>query len=172
MVDGGDQSLGTLFLTYYKDQLAAEMINKMGYTAMTVGNHEFDDGPEELGSFADAVNFPILMSNAHISDEALLRDVTRKSVVIERGDQNIGLIGLTPQDTDELAIPGPNVVFTDPFKAVQGEVNKLTVMSINKIIVLSYSRFVVDQAVAAKTRGVDVIVGYLSEIWSRSYWRT
>ena len=112
------------------------------------------------------------MSNVHISDEALLRDVTRKSVVIERGDQNIGLIGLTPQDTDELAIQGPNIVFTDPIKAVQGEVNKLTVMSINKIIVLSYSRFVVDQAVAAKTKGVDVIVGYLSEIWSRSYWRT
>ena len=63
-------------------------------------------------------------------------------------------------------------MFTDPFKAVQGEVNKLTVMGINKIIVLSYSRFVVDQAVAAKTRGVDVIVGYLLEIWSRSYWRT
>ena len=41
-----------------------------------------DDGPEVLGSFADAVNFPILMSNAHISDEALLRDVTLKSVVI------------------------------------------------------------------------------------------
>ena len=75
-----------------------------------------DDGPEVLGSFADAVNFPILMSNAHISDEALLRDVTRKSVVIERGDQNIGLIGLTPQDTDKLAIPRPNVVFTDLLK--------------------------------------------------------
>ena len=72
-----------------------------------------------LGSFADSVNFPILMPNAHISDEALLCDVIRKSVVIERGDQNIGLIGLTPQDTDELAIPGPNVVFTAPFKAVQ-----------------------------------------------------
>ena len=98
------------------------MMNKMGYTAMTVGNHEFDNGPEELGSFADAVNSPILMSNAHISGEALPRDLTQKLAVIERSDQKIGLIGETPQDTDELAIPGPNVVFADPFKAVQGEV--------------------------------------------------
>ena len=114
-----------------------------------------------LGSFADAVNFPILMSNAHISGEALLRDVTQKPAVIERSDQKIGWIGETLQDTDELAIPGPNVAFINPFKAVQGEVNKLTVMGINKIIVLSYSDFVVDQAVVAKTRGVGVILDYL-----------
>ena len=37
LVDGGDQFQGTLFYTYYKGKLAAEMMNKMGYTAMTVG---------------------------------------------------------------------------------------------------------------------------------------
>ncbi|MCK4861873.1 MAG: metallophosphoesterase, partial [Rhodobacteraceae bacterium] len=44
LVSGGDQFQGTLFYTYYKGKLAAEMMNKMGYDAMTVGNHEFDDG--------------------------------------------------------------------------------------------------------------------------------
>ena len=159
LVDGGDQFQGTLFYTYYKGKLAAEMMNKMGYTAMTVGNHEFDDGPEVLRGFADALDFPILMSNADISGEALLRDVIQKSVVIEQGGEKIGLIGLTPQDTDELASPGPNVVFSDPSSAVQGEVNKLTAMGVNKIIVLSHSGYMVDQAVAANTTGVDVIVG-------------
>jgi 5'-nucleotidase len=61
------------------------------------------------------------MSNADISGEALLRDVIQKSAVIEQRDENIGLIGLTMQDTDELASPGPNVVFSDPFSAVQAE---------------------------------------------------
>ena len=159
MVDGGDQSLGTLFLTYYKDQLAAEMMNKMGYTGMTVGNHEFDDGPEVLRGFIDAVNFPILMSNADISRENLLKDVLKKSVVIEQGGEKIGLIGLTPTETDEIASPGPNVIFSDPSIAVQGEVDKLTAMGVNKIIVLSHSTYAVDQAIAANTTGVDVIVG-------------
>ena len=40
LVDGGDQFQGTLFYTYYKGQFAAEMMNQMGYDAMTVGNHE------------------------------------------------------------------------------------------------------------------------------------
>ena len=159
LVDGGDQFQGTLYYTYYKGKVAAEMMNKMGYDAMTVGNHEFDDGPEVLREFANNVNFPILMSNADISGEPLIKDVIQKSVVIERGGEKIGLIGLTPQDTDELASPGKNVVFTDPAEAVQGEVDRLAGEGVNKIIVLSHSGYEVDKAVAAATTGVDVIVG-------------
>ena len=159
LVDGGDQFQGTLFYTYNKGKLAAEMMNKLGYDGMTVGNHEFDDGPEVLREFVGAVDFPILMSNADVSGEPLLSDVIQKSTVIEKGGEKIGLIGLTPQDTEELASPGPNVVFTDPSGAVQGEVDKLTEMGVNKIVVLSHSGYAVDQRVAANTTGVDVIVG-------------
>jgi 5'-nucleotidase len=159
LVDGGDQFQGTLFYTYYKGKLAAEMMNLMGYDAMTVGNHEFDDGPEVLRGFMDAVEFPVLMSNADVSAEPLLADALMKSTVIERGGERLGLIGLTPEDTDELASPGDNITFSDPSEAVQGEVDKLTAMGVNKIIVLSHSGYGVDQRVAANTTGVDVIVG-------------
>ena len=159
LVDGGDQFQGTLFYTYYKGALAAEMMNQMGYDGMTVGNHEFDDGPEVLRGFMDALEFPVLMSNADVSGEPLLADTLKKSTVIERGGEKIGLIGLTPQDTDELASPGDNVSFSDPVAAVQAEVDKLTGLGVNKIIVLSHSGYGVDQRVAAETTGVDVIVG-------------
>ncbi len=159
LVDGGDQFQGTLFYTYYKGAMAAEFMNKLGYDAMTVGNHEFDDGPEVLRGFMDKVDFPVLMSNADFSGEPLLAEALAKSTVIERGGEMLGLIGLTPQDTDELSSPGDHVIFTDPSDAVQSEVDKLTEMGVNKIIVLSHSGYAVDQRVAANTTGVDVIVG-------------
>ena len=159
LLDGGDQFQGTLFYTYYKGAMAAEFMNQLGYDGMTVGNHEFDDGPEVLAGFMSAVDFPILMSNADVSGEPLLADTLMKSTVIERGGEKIGLIGLTPQNTDELASPGDNITFTDPSDAVQGEVDKLTDMGVNKIIVMSHSGYAVDQEVAANTTGVDVIVG-------------
>lgn len=159
LVDGGDQFQGTLFYTYYKGAMSAEFMNKLGYDAMTVGNHEFDDGPEVLRGFMDAVQFPVLMSNADVSGEPLLKDKLAKSVVIERGGEKLGLIGLTPQDTDELASPGKNIIFTDPVGAVQAEVDRLTAEGVNKIIVLSHSGYGVDKRVAAETTGVDVIVG-------------
>ncbi len=159
LVDGGDQFQGTLFYTYYKGKLAAEMMNQRGYDAMTVGTHDCDDGPEVLRGFVDAVEFPVLMSNADISGEDLLKDSIMKSTVIEKGGEKIGLIGLTPQDTDELASPGKNIIFTDPSEAVQAEVDKLTEEGVNKIIVLSHSGLNVDKKVAENTTGVDVIVG-------------
>ncbi len=173
LVDGGDQFQGSLFYTYYKGRVAAEMMTKMDYDAMTVGNHEFDDGPEVLRGFMDSVGFPVLMSNADVSAEPHLADVLKKSTVIERGGEKLGLIGLTPEDTDELASPGPNVTFSDPVAAVQAEVDALTAMGVNKIIVLSHSGFVVDQLIAAQTTGIDVIVGghsntYLSNVSDRA----
>lgn len=159
LVDGGDQFQGSLFYTYYKGKVAAEMMNKMGYDGMTVGNHEFDDGPEVLRGFMDSVDFPVLMSNADVSAEPQLADVLKKSTVIEKGGEKIGLIGLTPQDTPDLASPGKNITFSDPVAAVQAEVDRLTAEGVNKIVVLSHSGYVVDQQVAAGTTGVDVIVG-------------
>ncbi len=173
LLDGGDQFQGTLFYTYYKGKFAAEMMNRLGYDAMTVGNHEFDDGPKVLREFVQNVNFPVLMSNADISNEPELNGIIKKSVIIERGGTKIGLIGLTPQDTDELASPGKNISFSDPIEAVQREVDRISAQGVDKIIVVSHSGYDVDLEVAKNTTGVDVIVGghsntYLSNTSDRA----
>jgi 5'-nucleotidase len=159
LVDGGDQFQGSLFYTYYKGKVAAEMMTALGYDAMTVGNHEFDDGPEVLRGFIDAVGFPILMSNADVSREASLAGKLMPSTVVEVGGEKIGLIGLTPEDTGELASPGPNVTFTGPVEALRREVARLTAGGIDKIVVLSHSGYVLEQRIAAEVAGIDVIVG-------------
>jgi len=159
LVDGGDQFQGTLFFSYYKGQLAAEMMNQMGYTAMTVGNHEFNHGPEVLRGFIEAVEFPVLMSNADYTGEPMLADVLIKSTTVEVGGEQIGLVGLTPQSTAELSSPGPNVIFSDPAPAAQAEVDKLLEAGVDKIVVLSHSGYEIDKYIADATTGIDVIVG-------------
>ena len=159
LVDGGDQFQGTLFYQYYKGQTAAEFMNSMDYDAMAVGNHEFDDGPEALLEFVNLAEFPVLMSNADLSGEPELDAVISKSVVIEKAGEKIGLIGATPVNNDELASPGPNIVFSNPAPAIQAEVDKLTAEGINKIILLSHSGYPTDLAIAVQTTGIDVIVG-------------
>ena len=173
LVDGGDQFQGSLFYTYYKGKAAAEMMTALGYEAMTVGNHEFDDGPEVLAGFMAAVGFPVLMSNADVSAEPSLAGKLMPSTIIEKAGEKIGLIGLTPEDTDELSSPGKTIVFEDPAAAVAREVAKLEAAGVNKIIVLSHSGYGVDQDVAKTVAGVDVIVGghtntYLSNTSDRA----
>ncbi|MEM7731383.1 MAG: bifunctional metallophosphatase/5'-nucleotidase [Pseudomonadota bacterium] len=159
LLDAGDQFQGTLFYTYYKGQLAAEMMNRMGYDAMAVGNHEFDDGPEVLAGFADAVNFPVLMSNAHLDTDPHLAGKIQKSTVIERGGEAIGIIGITPEDTHKTSSSGDHVQFHAAIPAVQAEVDRLTEAGITKIILLSHTGYQRDLAIAKAVTGVDVIVG-------------
>ncbi|ASJ74353.1 bifunctional metallophosphatase/5'-nucleotidase [Granulosicoccus antarcticus] len=159
LFDGGDQFQGSLFYTYYKGKVAAEIMNTLQYDGMTVGNHEFDDGPLVLRSFIDNVEFPVVMSNADVSKDESLANKIMKSTVVEKAGKKYGIIGLTPQDTGELASPGKNITFSDPVAAVQGEVDELTAQGINRIVVLSHSGYEVDKRVAAETTGVDVIVG-------------
>lgn len=159
LFSGGDQFQGSLFYTYYKGKVAAEIMNRLGYDGMTVGNHEFDDGPKVLREFIDAVDFPVVMSNADVSKDPMLANKIMKSTVVEKAGEKYGIIGLTPQDTNELASPGPLITFSDPVAAVQGEVDELMEQGINRIIVLSHSGYELDKRVAAETSGVDVIVG-------------
>ena len=159
LVDGGDQFQGSLFYTYYKGKVAAEMMNALGYDAMTVGNHEFDDGPKVLRGFMDAVKFPVLMANADITQEPTLAGVLMPAKIVEKNGQKIGLIGVTPEDTGELASPGPNVKFGDPVPAVQREVDAMKAAGVNKIILLSHSGYTIDLWIASKVSGIDVIVG-------------
>lgn len=159
VVDAGDQFQGTLFFQVYAGDVQAEMMNIVGYDAMAVGNHEFNNGPEGLVRFIEQVDFPVLMSNADLAGEPALRDVIEKSVVIEKAGERIGLIGVTPANNGEISSPGPNITFTDPSPAIQAEIDALEADGVNKIILLSHSGYATDLAIAINTTGLDLIVG-------------
>jgi len=173
LLDGGDQFQGTLFYNLYKGKVAAEMMNKLGYDGMAVGNHEFDDGPATLRAFMDSVTFPVLMANANVHMEPELKDKLQKSTTLYRNNQKIGLIGVVTEDVVEISSPGDNIIFTDAVAAVQSEVDFLTEAGVNKIILQSHSSYEIDKMIAANTTGVDVIVGghdntYLSNVSDRA----
>ncbi|MYB34845.1 MAG: multifunctional 2',3'-cyclic-nucleotide 2'-phosphodiesterase/5'-nucleotidase/3'-nucleotidase, partial [Gammaproteobacteria bacterium] len=159
LVDGGDQFQGSLMFTHYQGQALVGMMNRVRYDGMTVGNHEFDLGPQALRRFIQQAEFPVLLSNVDISEEPLLNDILKPSAVIEKNGYRYGLIGLAPVNTVELSSPGPNTTFTDPVRAISREISNLTSQGIDRVILLSHSGYDVDQHIAASVDGIDVIVG-------------
>ena len=67
LLNGGDNFQGSLFYTTYKGKAEAEFLNQMKFDAMTVGNHEFDDGEDALAPFLDVIKFPVLSANVKAS---------------------------------------------------------------------------------------------------------
>ena len=62
-----------MFYSKYKGRVAKLLMNKMGYDAMAVGNHEFDDGPQNLASFIKKSKFPVLSANIDASKDKYLK---------------------------------------------------------------------------------------------------
>lgn len=159
VLDAGDWFQGTLFFVQYGGSVAAEMINTIGFDAVAVGNHEFDNGPDGLDDFVNALDVPLLSANIDVSTEPGVEDgLIEPSTIVEIGGERIGIIGVVAEDTPELASTG-EIAFEPVVDAVRAEVERLTGEGINKIVVLSHIGYVADQALAAAVEGIDVIVG-------------
>ncbi|RFC67433.1 MULTISPECIES: 5'-nucleotidase C-terminal domain-containing protein [Mesorhizobium] len=159
LLNGGDNFQGSLFYTTYKGKTEAEFLNEMKFDAMTVGNHEFDDGEDALAPFLDVIQFPVLSANVKASAASKVGDRIKPSVVIEVGGQKIGIVGAVTTDTPEIASPGPNITIEDDIATITAEVKKLEAEGVNKIIALTHVGYPRDKEMIAKIPGVDVVVG-------------
>ena len=159
LLDAGDQFQGSLFYSIHKGAAEAEFMAKLGYDAMAVGNHEFDDGPAVLRKFIDAVPFPMLSSNLDVRNDPELAGKIERTVVLERGGERIGIVSALATDTVETSSPGPNVAFADEVAAIQAAVDELTAQGVKHIVALTHVGLPRDREIAASVRGLDVIVG-------------
>ncbi|KAF9937662.1 hypothetical protein BGZ65_001189 [Modicella reniformis] len=157
LLDGGDEFQGTLFYTYYKGNVTAEVMNELGYDLGTIGNHEWDDGPLNLGRFWPKLKFPIVCANVDLTKHPELAKWVKPYHIFE--DIGVGVIGYITNTTGDISNAGPSVVFTDPIPAVQKYVDELEAKGIKRIITLSHNGYKDDMILAANTRGVDLIVG-------------
>jgi 5'-nucleotidase len=159
LLDAGDQFQGSLYYTQYRSEIIAEFANDLGIEVMAVGNHEFDDGPEELAKLLDAVSFPIISGNTNVENEPLLAGRIPGTHVLEIGGEKIGLVSALAEDTDETSSPGENVVFEDTFTSLRAQVDALSAAGVNKIIALTHVGYTQDLEIAANVPGIDVVVG-------------
>lgn len=159
LLNGGDVFQGTMFFNTYEGLADLAYMNAIGYQAMAVGNHEFDRGPATLAKFVKNASFPVLSANLDFSAEPLLRDLVKPSAVVEVGGQRIGIVGATTPDVTNISSPGPNVKVKDLVTSIQEAVDGLMKEKIDKIILVSHCGYDVEQDLAKKIHGLDLVVG-------------
>lgn len=159
VLDAGDPFQGSLFYTTYKGAAEAEFMEAIGYDAMAVGNHEFDDGPEGLSKFIDKVSFPVLSGNLDLSAEASLKDKVKDHLILEVGGKKIGIVSALAVDTVDTSSPGDNVKFQDEIEALKADVAALEAEGVNMIIALTHVGLPKDLEIAAAVPGLDAVIG-------------
>ncbi|XP_018518998.1 snake venom 5'-nucleotidase [Lates calcarifer] len=161
-LDAGDQFQGTVWFNYYKGAEAAHFMNKLGYDVMAFGNHEFDNGVDGLiQPFLQKVNCSVVSANIK-PDQTLAAKLSgyyEPYKIINVGSEKVAVVGYTTAETPYLSMPGQHLKFEDEVKSIQVQVDKLETLGINKIIALGHSGFDVDQDIAKRVKGVDVVIG-------------
>jgi 5'-nucleotidase len=162
-IDAGDIFQGTPLFTKYHGEVEVNMLNKMGYDIYTIGNHEFDDGPQNLATQLKQAKFDVINANMDLTAEPELASVVKPSVVKEIDGQKIAFIGGITADLNSVALntggvkiksAGPNWV--QPFV---DEVDKLKASGINKIVLVTHCGVESDKILAQSIPEIDVIVG-------------
>lgn len=160
LLDAGDRFAGTLFYNEYKGLENVKLMNWMGYHAMAIGNHEFDEGDQGLANFIAELSFPILACNVDVSRSPVLRGKVQPSTIVRVADRLIGIVGVTTADTKTISNPSANIVFsTDYLGKVQAAATALRLNGAHTVIVLSHLGLAEDKKLAEKLSGIGVIVG-------------
>ena len=127
VLDSGDSFQGLPISNSSKGEDMAAVMNAVGYDAMTVGNHEFDFGLDQLRRLSKQINFPIITSNVYVDGVRLFQP----STIIDKtpgvdGDEVV-VIGVTTPETATKTHPRnlTGVSFTDPITEVKAVVDQV-----------------------------------------------
>lgn len=157
-VNAGDFFQGTVWYSHFKWTVVSRFNNLLNFDAMTLGNHEFDDGVKGLEPFLRNQTVPFVVSNIDIRHTPELSGLYRPSVVLTVGDKKVGLIGYLTPETLEVSNPG-KLIINDEVEAVAKEAEKLHQEGVDVIIGLGHSGYEKDIEIAKKIPHIDVVVG-------------
>lgn len=100
LLDGGDVNTGVPESDLQDAEPDFKGMNRLGYDAMAVGNHEFDKPPAVLDKQRRWLDFPMLAVNIY-KDGARLFEPYR---IFERGGWRIAVVGATTEDTRKFVL--------------------------------------------------------------------
>ncbi len=162
--DSGDFCQGTPYYNFYKGTLEVELMNRMGYDAATIGNHEFDFGMENMARIFKQARFPIVCANYHFEGTPV-EGLVKPYIVLKRKGVRIGVFGLSPE-LDGLVQKKccKGVRFEDPVEAARRVIKTLKEKEKCQVIIcLSHLGWLEgkygDPYLMAHTKDIDLVLG-------------
>lgn len=166
LLDAGDYFQGTPYFNLYKGKLEIELMSRIKYDAVAIGNHDFDAGIDTLAVRMGEANFPFVCAN-YIFTGTPVSGKVQDYVIVKKGGIKIGVYGVGI-NLDGLAPSGISAVvgFKNPIEEARRVEKILHDKKCDLIVCLSHlGNFTskkgefADPDLAQKTLFTDVIIG-------------
>jgi len=166
LVDAGDFSQGTPYFNFFNGRVEVDAMSRMKYDAVTLGNHEFDNGIDTLATILKAAQFPIISSNYKV-DKTPLFSIVKPYIILLKAGLRIGIMALDV-NPESLIIANnyKGLVYENPIEKAN-EVSALLKKKEKCDVIICLSHLGADSTkaevndfeIAHKTRYIDVIIG-------------
>ena len=166
ILDAGDSFQGTPYFNFYGGELEFKLMSKMGYHASTIGNHEFDNGIDNITAQMQHAKFDMLNANYDFTNTSL-DGIVKAHQIYEVDGVKIGVFGLGIEL--EGLVPKKlykETAYLNPIEIAKDQVNLLkNHYDCHLVICLSHLGYqyksdkVDDVKLAKQTQGIDLIIG-------------
>jgi 2',3'-cyclic-nucleotide 2'-phosphodiesterase (5'-nucleotidase family) len=144
-VDVGDVVQGTAASLRSDGRIMVELFNRLGYDAWTLGNHDFDWGPEALAGLLGTSRPPVLTANVLRGGKAPggfdgAWEIVRPWTIREVGGFRIALVGLITPGLESWLPPEllDGVVPVDPLRSLAASLADVKPEKPDAIVVLGH----------------------------------
>jgi 5'-nucleotidase len=166
LFDAGDIFQGTPYFNLYKGEPEILAMNRLGYDAATIGNHDFDAGMDVMREQFGKADFPFLIANYGFQNTPMAGR-TQPYRVFKKGDVRVGVFGLGIQPKG--LVPEnlyKETTYLDPLEISTDVARQLrTQERCDYVVCLSHLGYkyndatVSDHVLAARSRDIDLIIG-------------
>ncbi|NLI70870.1 MAG: hypothetical protein GX364_08420 [Firmicutes bacterium] len=169
LLSGGDFTAGTVYnwLTFEGYAPELSLMQQIGYDMVTIGNHEFDNGPEVLADYFKTAGYPeaaektsLVATNIIIPDHHPLNGVGIKKTEIKKLDNGLrlGFFSIIGDDAINVIADRGTLTFEDRFDSAREAVGLLE-DRVDIIVALNHAGLDEDRELASTVPGIDIIVG-------------
>ncbi|MBN2001532.1 bifunctional metallophosphatase/5'-nucleotidase [candidate division KSB1 bacterium] len=161
VLDAGDMMTGTPVSVYLYNGVKGggfvEMVNRVGYDVITIGNHAFDEGMENFLKLLPLYDAEVVSANLFYRDSLLTQ---KPYTIITKNNIRIGIIGVMLSGLFEITARSKldGISVADPLVTVQNIVREIDPET-DLIVLLSHLGHNDDIKLAGELQNVDVIVG-------------
>lgn len=160
LVHAGDFSQGSSYFTELGGNIEIDVLNALKFDVVTLGNHEFDNGLDELTRRLKNLKADVVCANYNF-DGTPLEGLVEPYTIIRRGGKKIGFIGLL---TDIMEVVDADIAkvltYQDPAEVVNRLAGYLKEdKDCDMVVCLSHLGYGEDKDLTGSVRNVDLIIG-------------
>jgi len=162
LLDAGDFFQGHPIGTMSEGVAVIKYMNRIGYDAMTIGNHEFDLGYDTLLKTLSLAKFPIVCANIIVEETGELIPDCIPYIIKNINGINIAIIGICTLDTPLMSFPEniKGLKFVDAAETVEKYIKEVKTRGADLIFVLGHLGIPYDVESAYQ---YDIVEGHIND---------